>query len=329
MILWTIKLWTTLRRAIAGRRYPAQLAWAVALGVLLGIIPHGNLLAIALLVVVLSLKINHAAAALTAIGVSFLAAKLDPVSHQVGNFVLIQPRVADAAAQAWRFPLVPWTDLNNTVVMGSFLIGVVALLPIFMLTYPIFRLFKPADEEAAEESLVDQRHIDQRHIDQRHTDQRQSDQRQPGAASSHPVELVRHPSPSGRTSPPSHHLSPNRTAAVATGDGQSPHQIYVQGQDGRIYPVARADSEPIEFFEIDRGHQAFRQPTHATETRIDVVRVAETKPEFNASQSTMPSNQAERAPSNSPQSGDGAQPMDEALNYLLRQLRDSQTRNVA
>ena len=51
--------------------------------------------------------------------------------------------------QAWALPLVPWTDLNNTVVLGSFLIGVVALLPIFCLTLPFFRFFKP-DEESEE-----------------------------------------------------------------------------------------------------------------------------------------------------------------------------------
>ena len=60
MILWTLKLISTARRAIAGRKYPHQLAWAVAFGLLLGVVPHGNLLAIGLLLLVLSLKINHA-----------------------------------------------------------------------------------------------------------------------------------------------------------------------------------------------------------------------------------------------------------------------------
>lgn len=299
MILWTIKLFTTLRRAIAGRRYPAQLAWAVAFGVLLGIIPHGNLLAILLLIVVLSLKINHAAAGLTAIGVSFLATKLDPISHQIGNFVLTQPRVADAATNAWAFPLVPWTDLNNTVVMGSLIIGLVALLPIVMVTYPVFRLFKPAKEEADTE-------------------------RARAVALSHPIEVVHQPAP-GRSTPPAPHIPTARPLRAAeTPQPQRP--IYVQAEDGRIYPVTQASHEPIEFFEIDRGHTAVRQPTHATETRIDVVRVAATKPESDVSSSI----QSETNAASQPQGrGDEAQPMDEALNYLLRQLRDSQTRNVA
>ena len=73
MILCICKLVSTARRAIAGRKYPHQMAWGVAFGLLLGVIPHGNLLALLVLLVVLSLKINHAMAALTAVGTTFLA----------------------------------------------------------------------------------------------------------------------------------------------------------------------------------------------------------------------------------------------------------------
>ena len=48
MIFWMAKLLNSLRRAIEGRKHPHQLAWAVALGLLLGVVPHGNLLAFAL-----------------------------------------------------------------------------------------------------------------------------------------------------------------------------------------------------------------------------------------------------------------------------------------
>ena len=121
------KLISTARRAFAGRKYPHQMAWAVAFGLLLGVIPHGNLLARRLLLVVLSLKINHAMAGLTAVATTFLARYLDPYSHQVGDYVLTHPGFRETAVSAWQLPLVPWTDLNNTVVMGSFLIGLSAL----------------------------------------------------------------------------------------------------------------------------------------------------------------------------------------------------------
>ena len=73
MILLIVKLINSARRAIAGRKYPHQLAWAVAFGLLLGVVPHGNLLAFGLVILVLSLKINHAMAGLTAVIATFLA----------------------------------------------------------------------------------------------------------------------------------------------------------------------------------------------------------------------------------------------------------------
>ncbi len=156
MIIFTIKLLSNLRKAIAGRKHPHQLAWAVAFGVLLGIVPHGNMLALAILIVVLSLRVNHAMVGVTAIASAFLASsRLDPLSDQVGNYVLTDQTTGPLVAQAWQLPLVPWTDLNNTVVMGSFLIGLAALIPIFLLTYPIFRLFKPSSESAEDDQAAE------------------------------------------------------------------------------------------------------------------------------------------------------------------------------
>jgi uncharacterized protein (TIGR03546 family) len=128
--------------AVAGRTEPSQLAWAVAFGVLLGIVPHGNLLAVGLIILVLSLHLNHALATVTAVATVFLATRLDPYSHQVGQFILRHEDFSRHMASAWQLPFVPWTDTNNTVVTGSFVIGVIALTPIFMLTYPIFHLFR-------------------------------------------------------------------------------------------------------------------------------------------------------------------------------------------
>jgi hypothetical protein len=39
--------------------------------------------------------------------------------------------------------LVPWTAFNNTVVLGSTLIGLGLLLPVYAITRPIFNKFAP------------------------------------------------------------------------------------------------------------------------------------------------------------------------------------------
>ncbi len=151
MILWTIKQLNSIRLAIAGRQHPSQLAWGVAFGVLLGVVPHGNLLALLLLLLVLSLKLNHAMAAVTAVGVTFAAGYLDPYSHIIGQHLLTHPESGRWAVRAWQYPMVPWTDLNNTVVLGSLSIGLVSLIPTFALCYPVFCWLAP---KGADETLT-------------------------------------------------------------------------------------------------------------------------------------------------------------------------------
>ena len=273
MIIWTIKQLVALRRAITGRRNPSQLAWAVGLGLLLGVVPHGNLLAACLLILVLSLKINHAMAGLTAVATTFAASFLDPYSHLLGEAVLTHPQVAPIAARAWQLPLVPWTDLNNTVVMGSFLIGSAAVVPTYLLTYPIFRLLAPS-------------------LDPDPTDA------QPSAAAADPVDAKQHEIL----------LVDQRHTGVG-----HPHQ---PGVAARIR--AQAEVTP-DFVETDEsGTPLADSEPIAVDTRIDVIRMKDYRDTKPASPPPVGEAQPEEQ-----------QPMDEALNYLLRQLRDSKQRKVA
>ena len=274
MILWICKLVSTARRAIAGRRYPHQMAWGVAFGLLLGVIPHGNLLALLVLLVVLSLKVNHAMAALTAVSTTFLASLLDPYSDQVGSYVLTHPKLQDSFASAWQLPLVPWTDLNNTVVMGSFLIGVVSLVPVFALTYPLFRMVAPRngiDPESGGGNAATQGAT-------------------PGAPAGQPHQLV---------------LVDSGHATVAP-----PHRSKEHKPES-----SERTADEIDFVEVDKAERC-SEGLVAVETRIDVIRMKDHR-------SVAPTDTPE------PNAATDQQPMDEALNYLLRQLRDSQQRKAA
>jgi hypothetical protein len=72
----------------------------------------------------------------------------------------------------------------------------------------------------------------------------------------------------------------------------------------------------VDFVEIeDGGSPDDSQDRRAVETRIDVIRMKDYRGSDEAS---------EQHDASEPQ-----EPMDEALNYLLRQLRDSQQRKAA
>lgn len=281
MMIWSTQLLRTVRQAVAGRKNPHQLAWAAAFGLLLGIVPHGNLLAVTLVMIVLSLNLNHAIAALTALTSSWLVAgQLDPWAHRLGDALLGHPRFQPLLMRAWELPLVPWSDLNNTVVMGSFLIGLFALGPVYLMTYPVFRWLSPAPLSPA-----------------------------PPTAAAGNVLPTESDSKPMIHEPPQLVMIDRRHQQVGP-----PHDRPVAATPVGTEPPRGATEPP--------GEPASTTPANGTEarvaveTRIDVIRMKDHR----------------TAPGTTDESTDGATdgpPMDEALNYLLRQLRDSQQRSAA
>lgn len=149
MILWIIKQLLSLHQAVMGRARPSELAWGLAIGVGIGLIPKGNLVSLMLIGLLVSLRVNHGIAALAAVGCSFLAGRLDPWTHELGVVVLGAEQVRTFLERVWNWPLMPWTDLNNTVVMGSTLLATAALLPTYAVSLPLFRWLAPRIEQGA------------------------------------------------------------------------------------------------------------------------------------------------------------------------------------
>ena len=67
---------------------PNQLAWGFALGVLIGLVPKGNLIAITLGIVLAASRANLGVAAATIFCCSFLSPMLDPASDRIGGWLL-------------------------------------------------------------------------------------------------------------------------------------------------------------------------------------------------------------------------------------------------
>jgi len=150
MILWFIKQLLSLKKILSGRAAPAELAWGLAMGVAIGLVPKGNLVAVALICLLIMLRVNHGMAALAAVGCSFLAGKLDPWTHQLGAHILQSADLRPGLERLWNLPLAPWTDLNNTVVLGSTVIALGSVVPIALLSLPIFRLLAPHKSASCE-----------------------------------------------------------------------------------------------------------------------------------------------------------------------------------
>jgi len=111
---------------------PRQIAGGFALGSILGLSPMLTLQGVLIWVVILILNVNISAALLAITICSLIAYLFDPLFHWLGYVLLVN---VDALHGLWTWlynaPIAPLTRFNNTVVMGSLVIALALLAPIY------------------------------------------------------------------------------------------------------------------------------------------------------------------------------------------------------
>lgn len=130
-------------KALTTDNTPKQMALGLALGIAIGLVPKGNLIAIVLMVILGALRVNLGVGILTAFCISWLGIWLDPLTHQLGSFLLQHHKLRPFWTEAYNLPVVPWTKFNNTVVLGSTCAGMMLLLPVYWLSTPLFAKYTP------------------------------------------------------------------------------------------------------------------------------------------------------------------------------------------
>lgn len=143
MFLFLYKALKMLLAAIRGSNSPGQVGFGIALGMVIGLIPKDSLFAYAFGLVVFATNVNLLATSLSAFCFTWIGAFLDPVSHQVGYYVLTQPGLQSTFLWLYEQPLVPWTRFQNTVVMGSLLIGLISAFPVHLIARSSFVRIAP------------------------------------------------------------------------------------------------------------------------------------------------------------------------------------------
>jgi uncharacterized protein (TIGR03546 family) len=111
---------------------PRQVAGGFALGSIVGFSPHLTLQGLLLWLVILVLDVNLSAALLAFSCCGLIAYLIDPLFHWLGYQILVN---IDSLHSLWtnlyNAPIAPLTRFNNTVVMGSFIAGLILALPIY------------------------------------------------------------------------------------------------------------------------------------------------------------------------------------------------------
>ena len=138
-----LKPFRFLAKALTAQASARELALGFAIGAVVGLVPKGNLLAIALMMVLGSLRVNLGAGMASAFLFSWVGMLLDPISHKIGQFVLTANVLEPMWTWMFNKPVIPWTAFNNTIVMGSFLSGLLLVYPLYKVSEPLFAKYAP------------------------------------------------------------------------------------------------------------------------------------------------------------------------------------------
>lgn len=131
-----------LRVVISGES-SRQMAAGLGMGILLGLVPPYNLLSVVLWMVLFASRMNLTVAITTALAVSWIGWLLDPITHQIGYFLLSLEILRPLWTELYHQPLAPWTGWNNTVVLGNAVLGGLLAPAGFAVSQPLFERFMP------------------------------------------------------------------------------------------------------------------------------------------------------------------------------------------
>jgi len=111
---------------------PRQIAGGFALGAIVGLMPFFTLQGLLLWLVILVLDVNLSATLLAVTLFALIAYIFDPLFHALGYFFLVDSSSLHTLwTSLYNAPIAPLTRFNNTVVLGSLVVGFLLFLPVY------------------------------------------------------------------------------------------------------------------------------------------------------------------------------------------------------
>ncbi len=130
-MIW-LKIISKFIKAFRAGESPNQIAAGFGVGFLIGIMPLWTIQSIFFIFVLILVNINLAAGTVALLLAKLFAYLLDPIFHDIGYFILTDLSFMQNTWEAiYNIPLGPLSRFNNTVVMGSFVSGIILFFPVF------------------------------------------------------------------------------------------------------------------------------------------------------------------------------------------------------
>lgn len=129
-------------KALNSNQRPGEIAAAMSFAFLLALIPGGNLLWIVLFGLTFFLKVNLAVEMGLLIVLKIVAPLADPALHSLGYAILTRPFLREFMTSVQNAPVLPFAKLNNTLVVGGLVLGLLLWVPLFFLFRFLVRRYR-------------------------------------------------------------------------------------------------------------------------------------------------------------------------------------------
>lgn len=96
-----------------------QIAAGIALGFVLGLSPTLSLQSALVFLILFVFRIQIGAALIAAFFFKFIGHAIDPLADPLGRMILENPDLRPLFVELYNLPLIPFTQFNNSIVMGS------------------------------------------------------------------------------------------------------------------------------------------------------------------------------------------------------------------
>ena len=131
--------WTRFKGTVRGFDTPHQLGLGMAFGVAVGLIPKDSLLPYAIGVIAILSTANLLCFAIGLVVAHVVSPLMDHLTHAIGSWFLTFNPLEPLWTTLIELPVMPWTKFNNTVVMGTLVLGILLAIPVYTLTRMVGR----------------------------------------------------------------------------------------------------------------------------------------------------------------------------------------------
>jgi len=119
-----------------------QIASAWSWGLVLGLIPAGNVFWVILFILSFFFRHHHRTKIFLMVILKLLSFIIAPLVDLVGWEILHIESLQPLYTSLYNMPFVPFTNFNNTLVAGGMVIGIVLWLPVYFLVLRLIPLYR-------------------------------------------------------------------------------------------------------------------------------------------------------------------------------------------